>query len=237
MTVLDVEAAGPDQGDWDAQVARLPRWRGPGVGGRVVLVSPHPDDETLGLGGTLHLLAQRGVPVDLLAVTDGGASHPHVADIGRRRRRECRLALRRLGAEATTTVHELGLPDGDVGGHLDVLEAAIDSVATGAALTLAPHPEDGHPDHEAAAVAARRATPADVPVQHYPVWAWHGQDPSTSTLLADAWAIPLPPSALERKRHAIAAYRSQVTDELGPPIVPPHVVARLTRSFEVVTDR
>ena len=37
---------------------RLPEWSPPADGGHVVVVSPHPDDETLGVGGLLaELLA------------------------------------------------------------------------------------------------------------------------------------------------------------------------------------
>jgi len=42
---------------------------------RVVVVSPHPDDEVLACGGLLALHARRGGEVMVVAVTDGEASH------------------------------------------------------------------------------------------------------------------------------------------------------------------
>ena len=43
----------------------------PPAAGRVLVVAPHPDDETLGVGGTLALHADRGDPVHALFVTTG----------------------------------------------------------------------------------------------------------------------------------------------------------------------
>ena len=42
----------------------------------VVIVAAHPDDEVLGAGGTMALLAAAGARLRLVAVTDGEASHP-----------------------------------------------------------------------------------------------------------------------------------------------------------------
>ena len=41
-----------------------------------VVVAAHPDDEILGAGGTIALLARAGARLRLVAVTDGEASHP-----------------------------------------------------------------------------------------------------------------------------------------------------------------
>ena len=45
------------------------------VGQRLVVVSPHPDDEFLACGGLLALHARRGGASAIVAVTDGEASH------------------------------------------------------------------------------------------------------------------------------------------------------------------
>ena len=42
----------------------------------LVVVAPHPDDETLGLGATAAQLAASGVDVSLVSVSDGGAAQP-----------------------------------------------------------------------------------------------------------------------------------------------------------------
>ena len=42
----------------------------------LVVVAPHPDDETLGLGATAAQLAASGVDVQVVSVSDGGAAEP-----------------------------------------------------------------------------------------------------------------------------------------------------------------
>ena len=42
----------------------------------VAVVAAHPDDEVLGVGGTMAMLAAAGARLRLIAVTDGEASHP-----------------------------------------------------------------------------------------------------------------------------------------------------------------
>ncbi|RKJ98019.1 PIG-L family deacetylase, partial [Pseudoroseomonas wenyumeiae] len=72
--------------------------------GGLVVLAPHPDDESLGCGGLLAAAAQAGRAVAVVFVSDGGASHP-------RSRRYPRLALRRLReAEALAALAALGLP-------------------------------------------------------------------------------------------------------------------------------
>lgn len=43
---------------------------------RLVVVAPHPDDEVLGVGGLMATAVGAGVELDIVAVTDGDASHP-----------------------------------------------------------------------------------------------------------------------------------------------------------------
>jgi LmbE family N-acetylglucosaminyl deacetylase len=82
---------------------------------RILVVAPHPDDESLGCGGLVASLACLGRQFHFLFVTDGGASHPGSASWTRsalraQREIEASDALSRLG------VHDAGrtflrLPD------------------------------------------------------------------------------------------------------------------------------
>jgi LmbE family N-acetylglucosaminyl deacetylase len=231
---LVVDAVGPTEAAWLTRIRRLPVWTVPSRG-RVVVVSPHPDDETLGLGGTLQQLHAAGTEVDLIAVTDGEASHPGTPGLGDRRRAELRSALARLGTADGTRVHHLGVADGEVADHEGTVAAAVAALADPATVVLGPWPDDGHTDHDAAGRAAiGAAETVGARAFAFPVWAWHWHEPATTSLLERAERVPLTATQLDRKRHAVAAHASQLSDEPGPAIVPPHVLRRLLRDDEVL---
>jgi LmbE family N-acetylglucosaminyl deacetylase len=75
---------------------------------RVLVFAPHPDDETLGCGGTLALLAQR-CPVKVVLVTDGSGAGGLPPGAGEERQSEFVRALTVLGVTDTMA---LGQPDG-----------------------------------------------------------------------------------------------------------------------------
>lgn len=208
---------------------------------RLVLLSPHPDDETLACGGLLRAAGAMGLDVQLVSVTDGEACYP--GDPGwtperlrQVRRSEVAHALAALGVHAQ--VHRTGLPDGGVARHRGELERALRALLRRGDLVLAPWEHDGHPDHDAVGRAALAATAAlpGLRLLRYPVWAWHWLPPDASPPPFAAIRMPLSPATLARKRRAIACFASQL-DRGGPgapaPILPPHVVERFDRPFEV----
>lgn len=202
-----------------------------------VVVAAHPDDEVLGAGGLISVLAASRARLRLVAVTDGERSHRgHTtpAALGRRRTAETVAALRALGARAAEVVR-LGLPDTGLARREDELTAALVPLVAGFDLCLAPWELDMHPDHEAAGRAARGATPAVL--YYYPVWMWHWASPADPRVPWDrALRIPLPPRAAARKRAAIRCFASQIQDRghgLGP-VLSPGVIAHFTRAMEVL---
>ena len=79
----------------------------------LLIVAPHPDDETLGAGGLLSAWAGRGLPVTVLSVSDGETACPEVPELAEIRHAELTRALRALGFEPDQAdVIRLGLPDG-----------------------------------------------------------------------------------------------------------------------------
>ncbi len=68
---------------------------------RVLVLAPHPDDETLLCGGTATRLALDGAVVRVVVATDGRASQVDLApaELGRRRRDETTAACETLGLE------------------------------------------------------------------------------------------------------------------------------------------
>ena len=208
---------------------------------RAVVVAPHPDDEVLGVGGLLTLLAAAGTRVQVLAVTDGEASHPGgsvpAAQLAPLRVAETERALAALGLPPA--VRRLGLPDGGRGALQAPVTEALADLDPGSWL-LGPWSGDGHPDHEAVGrgcVEAAARTGARLLA--YPVWAWHWARPDDPRVpWRRARAVPLPAPVREAKARAVAAFRTQVAP-LGPgpadaPVLPPTVLARFARPYEVV---
>ena len=154
------------------------------VGRRLVIVSPHPDDEVLSAGGLLaDCLAERR-RAHVVAVTDGEASHPGSAlwtpqILRSARSRERARALAVLGAAPDTLVR-MGLPDGAVGAHRAALERGLDDQLDEHDIVVTPWRHDGHPDHEAvtAAVLAVQQRCA-FEVWEAPIWMWQWERPSS----------------------------------------------------------
>jgi LmbE family N-acetylglucosaminyl deacetylase len=213
---------------------------------RLVVVTPHPDDEVLGAGGLIQTALSEGVLVEVIAVTDGEASHPHssvapalgLADV---RARETETALRRLGWNEPV-VTRLGLPDGHVGDHRSEVDAALGDILLPDDLCVAPWRFDGHPDHDAcgeAALGAARAVGARS--LSFLVWTWHWADPRGSDVPWDLCRrLDLSRRARARKRWSTMAFTSQIAP-LGPgaadaAILPSPLLRRFWRPFEVFVD-
>jgi LmbE family N-acetylglucosaminyl deacetylase len=201
-----------------------------------VVIAAHPDDEVLGAGGTIALLAASGARLRLVAVTDGESSHAGFADqraLARRRVAETAAALRALGAPGIEIVR-LGLPDTGLARHEEELTARLRELTAGFDVCLAPWLHDAHADHEAAGRSARRARPDSL---GYPVWMWHWARPGDQRV---PWhrglRVPLPPEVATAKRAAIQCFASQLEPRppAGQPVLPPGVLAHFGRAQEVL---
>jgi len=205
----------------------------------VVVVAAHPDDEVLGVGGTISILAAAGARVRLVAVTDGEGSHPRAdpALVARTRIAETDAALSLLGASGIEVIR-LGYPDTGLARREEELAAALGEQCAGFGVCLAPWEADAHADHEAAGRAAWRAGRlAGARVLTYPIWMWHWATPGDRRVpWHRACQVRLPAEVAARKRAAIDAFASQLTDrgpEVGP-VLPAGIVAHFTRSEEVL---
>lgn len=210
----------------------------------VIVLAPHPDDESLACGGLLAQLAARALPVRVVAVSDGAASHPGSrawppARLQELRAAELEGALAELGLPAAS-LRRLDLPDGGVPragtprfpAALDRLQAACAGIVPRTLVTSWRH--DPHTDHAATfelAVGLRaRWSPAPTLLE-YVVWGWHLR-PETPVHAAPPHGFRLDPGpALERKRRAIAAHGSQlgrvVTDDPNGFALEPEMVEGL----------
>jgi LmbE family N-acetylglucosaminyl deacetylase len=231
---------------WSASVrlANMPAIQLPAAVTRLVVLSAHPDDETLGAGGLIANAARNAIPVVVLVATDGEGSHPRsrthtVEDLRVLRRAEARKAMAVLAPQAELSF--LGLPDGGLRNHGAELAAAIDGCVEPGALLVTPWREDRHPDHEACAFAARIVARRRGDFVHWqvPIWAWHWADPDGADLPWQSLArFELEPADAATKHQALLCYPSQhlpLSDQVGDEaILPEAVLAHFVRPFETV---
>jgi LmbE family N-acetylglucosaminyl deacetylase len=222
-----------DNSDWSSLVASLPLLACP-TARHVVVVAPHPDDETLGLGGAIYDWTQLGLNVQILIATDGANSHER-ADIKQIRHAEAVAAATHLGVAHRLTF--LDLPDGQLNGHTELLIEAIDAAIPNdgfPALLLAPRLADGHTDHDAAALAAaavahRRGS--QVTVLSYGVWTWTTN--VAPELLGGCMRWQLSHDAQLKKHLAVEEFKSQISTMLGTQIVTDDLLRVAARTTEV----
>jgi len=213
---------------------------------RVLVLSAHPDDETLGVGGLLADLSDAGAAVSVLVATDGERSHPlggprARAALATRRRREVVRAVDLLAPEAR--VSHLGLPDGALGTREEYLVEEVRRRTDPDTVVLAPWLSDGHTDHDALGRASARAVAqSGATLAHYPIWLWHWGTPDglpwadvvvSETSRVGAW----------RKRAALGEFPSQTTawvddpdDGPAAPVLGPTTLARAHRLVETLID-
>jgi len=232
-----IDAPGTGEQTWRAwpELGRLPAADITGTASAVVLAA-HPDDEVLGVGGTMSRLAAAGARLRLIAVTDGEASHPGTAEpdaLAQRRIAETAGALRVLGAQATEVIR-LRFPDTGLDAREGELTALLPDLIAGFDICLAPWAEDAHADHEVVGRSARRAG------QHalfYPVWMWHWAFPGDPRVpWRRAVRVPLSPAVAAQKRAAIRCFASQLEArgaDIGP-VLTAGTVAHFTRAQEVL---
>jgi hypothetical protein len=135
------------------------------AGSRAVVVAPHPDDEVLSVGGLLAQLADNGTPVEVIAVTDGTASHSGSTEwpaerLAQARPRESLRALRRLGLSIEPA--RLGLPDGGLKEMRACWRRRLVSLLRPRDVVFTTWRQDGHPTTRSRARPARWPRPAPV---------------------------------------------------------------------------
>ncbi|MBT2558657.1 PIG-L family deacetylase [Hymenobacter sp. ISL-91] len=192
--------------------------------GPTVVIAPHPDDESLGCGGLLALLARAHVPVWCVLMSDGTMSHPNSVAFPPPARQalretELRLALTQLGLNPSQLL-PLGLPDSQVpgpdepAGQIAVAQLVDFLQEKQPASVLCPWRRDPHPDHRATSQLVRAALaqlPTPPRLLEYLVWAWERAAPTDLPLPGevDGWQLDIS-SVLADKRNAIAAHASQL---------------------------
>jgi LmbE family N-acetylglucosaminyl deacetylase len=163
----------------------------------VLVLAPHPDDETLACGGTILRHLHAGDAVRVVMVTDGRASRAGGLDpyaMAGVRQREAHAAMAVLGAE----LDWLGLPEA-AWSDAD-LRAPLAAALAVADLVYAPSPVDYHPEHLRTARVLASLVDRQ-PVRAYELGVPLG--PTLTSLVVDTGAVE------GTRRAALAAYASQ----------------------------
>lgn len=195
---------------------------------RVLFVGAHPDDETVMAGGTLAMLASRGVSVTVLCATDGrGGEDGGVPEAAtpegraRVRERELRCAVQALGVNGLILLGYVDPPigpDGALYSFTDDEDALVGQIAQAiwqtraqVILTHGSNGEYGHPAHVQVHRAVLRAVHENAPgVWVYGVAGcvpevedrlWNVNDPAHLALDITPW--------IEAKHAAMLCHRTQ----------------------------
>ena len=191
---------------------------------RLLVVAPHPDDETIATGMLIQQVRAVGGEVRVLLLT-GGDNNPwpqrwlerrvwiSAADRqrwGRRRQTEILQALQYLEVPAQA-LQSLGWPDmGVTDGLLQSSDTAVAALATAIAqfrpsLIAMPALGDRHPDHSSAHVLVRLALARQKDPPQQLAYLVHGQPPDSGVI-----EIPGTHAQATNKRAALVAHRSQM---------------------------
>ncbi|MEM8739084.1 MAG: PIG-L family deacetylase [Planctomycetota bacterium] len=117
----------------------------------ILVVGPHPDDQELGMGGTILRLAAQGHQVLVLDITNG---EPTPLGSVEQREREWTAALEVLNRQAAqggrVTRRLLGLPNRFVEHTIEARHAVAGVMREHRAeMVFLPFEQDAHPDHRA----------------------------------------------------------------------------------------
>lgn len=198
-------------------------------GARLMVLAPHPDDESLAAGGLVQRALGYGVGVSVVFASDGD-NNPwpqrvlerrawigprQRAGWGARRRGEADVALRTLGVDPAR-VHRLGWPDGGVTWMLlddtTAMLAKMRELVERERPTLLVLPDlvDRHPDHSATHVLMEMVfqTSPDLRKPDCLGYLLHGRSQPGVPQRA---VFSLSEEERTRKRRAIEAHASQIT--------------------------
>jgi len=166
--------------------------------GPYLIVAPHPDDETFGMGGTIALAVQQGIQVVVVIVTDGSQAGDRQI-----RQSEAIAAANCLGVEK---VIFLDIEDRKLEENRSLFEKKLSTIVQeiGPRTVFLPSPFEIHPDHRATAVFGWKI------LQEIgfggEIWLYEIVKQGEVNRLIDI------SPAIETKRQAIQAYKSQLKE-------------------------
>jgi LmbE family N-acetylglucosaminyl deacetylase len=218
------------EAEWMSLLSDLPCWQPPRKS--TIVLSPHPDDETLGSGGLITRLRSKGIDVTVIAVTDGENAYGDDDQLGEIREREQTNALGKLSVD-TEHVVRFRFPDSGLKDCERRLTDMLRIVVSANTHIVAPWRFDFHPDHEVCGRAAKAiAREKDLQITSYFFWTWHRGDRRTLNGLPLV-SLQLTPDEILAKQDALRCHQSQLQHSGGAPILPEYLLEPTRRSFEV----
>jgi len=213
----------------------------------LLILAPHPDDETLGCGGLIATASELRLRPRVAYLTDGAASHPGSRAwpperLAAERHKEALEALRVLGVPAADVMF-LGWPDAaphkpDAAAFGESLATLVNAMRRAQVRSMwAPWGEESHGDHVAAAsLAAAAARAANIIVMSYLVWGWQDPRLTGAAGAGEIWTLDCP-RTVPRRRRALSCHRTQTTslikDAREAFRIPPQLAALTERPAEV----
>ena len=176
---------------------------------RILVVGPHPDDQELGMGGSIAKFATQGHDVLLLDTTNGEPTPHGSPEI---RAKEAAAAATILGVKRTT----VNLPNRYVEHSIPARHAVAAVIREHQAdIIFAPYFEDAHPDHVATTKIVEDArfdaklTKIDLPGDPiYPKWMIYYYCMHLRSSIVPTFCIDIT-QQMDVKERAILAYESQ----------------------------
>lgn len=144
---------------------------------RLMAVLAHPDDESLGIGGTLACYAAQGVETFVVTATRGergrffdNNERPSDEEVGRVRERELRAAARELAVSEVTLLgyRDAELDAADPAEAVGRIVAQLRRVRPQVVLTFSHDGAYGHPDHIAISQLTQAACVAGADASYDP---------------------------------------------------------------------
>lgn len=228
----------------------------------VLIVAPHPDDETLGCGGAIAMLRSLNCDVRVLVISNGTLSHPNSQKypapmLQALRESETLEALTKLGVNPDEVTF-CGLQDGSISTQYISAIASCSAYLREIApqIIFLPWRYDPHPDHRATSKLIHTALDnldLSPRIIEYPIWDWDPQqqgkgEKDSSTAYS---SFPTPPekvtswrldiaAVVKLKQQAVACYRSQITNLIDDdPLcfrLTPEMLLNFARTWEVYLE-
>lgn len=209
--------------------------------GRLLIVVPHPDDETLGCGMALGAALAEGRSVAILLLTDGEGSHPNSRKFDAERRVAVRAAeldraLTALAPDHNVPIVRAQLPDGRTTERnaAEIIDHLLENRYIAEADTIwSTWEQDPHCDHRTAAVLAGMvADRTHAALWSFAIWGRFRERP-----VPDRLGLFFDSRFHRAKRAAMDAYASQlgelIDDDPAGFVMPPELFEHFATHPEI----